>query len=280
MLKIWHSFIKNRLSAIGLAIISLLILAAIFAPYIAPAGYAELKYLQRINDFPSSNNWFGVDSVGRDYFTRIIFGIRVSLFVGFTSALIALLVGVPLGALAGYFQGTTDWVVLRLLEIFAVIPSLLVAILFITLFGGGLRNIICIIGGVSWMNICRLVRGEIIALKERDYCMAARAIGAKPLRILFRHLLPNAVSPIIVGLVLCIPRAIMMEAMLSFIGIGINPPTPSWGQMISEGLYYIQFYWHLVLFPSLFLVITVLSLTFIGDGIRNAVDPKLRVVKL
>jgi len=161
-------------------------------------------------------------------------------------------------------------------EIFSVIPALLIAILFVTLFGSGLQNIIFIIGLVSWMNICRLVRGEIIALKERNYFMAAKAIGAKPCRILFRHLLPNAIASIIVGLVLCVPRAIMLEAMLSFIGIGVNPPIPSWGQMISDGLYYIQFYWHLTLFPSLFITLTVLSLSFIGDGIRDATDPKLR----
>ena len=166
------------------------ILAAIFAPLITPAGYAELKYLDEINSFPSLNYWFGVDAVGRDYFSRVIYGIRVSLFVGFTTAFISLFIGVPLGALAGYLGGAVDWGVMRLVEIFSVIPPLLVAILFITLFGSGLQNIIFILALVSWMDICRLVRGEILTLKGREYSIAAKAIGVKPYRILFRHLLP------------------------------------------------------------------------------------------
>ena len=277
ILQIWHYFLyKNKLGLIALGVIFMFIFAAIFAPLITPAGYGEQKYLFEINNFPSRSHWFGVDAVGRDYFSRVIYGIRVSLFVGFATAFVALFIGVPLGALAGYFKGGVDWGVMRLVEIFSVIPPLLVAILFVTLFGSGLRNIIFIIASVSWMDICRLVRGEILTLKERGYSIAAKAIGAKPYRILFRHLLPNAVSPIIVGLVLCVPHAIMREAMLSFLGIGVNPPIPSWGQMISDGLYYIQFFWHLTLFPAIFLALTVLSLSLIGDGLRDAIDPKLK----
>jgi len=276
ILQTWRCFHKNKLGLIGLGVIFMFIFAAIFAPLITPAGYAEQKYLQEINNFPSGSHWFGVDAMGRDYFSRVIYGMRVSLFVGFTTAFIALFIGVPLGALAGYFGGAVDWGVMRLVEIFSVVPPLLVAILFVTLFGSGLQNIIFILALVSWMDICRLIRGEILTLKERQYSIAAKAIGAKPYRILFRHLLPNAVAPIIVGLVLCVPNAIMLEAMLSFLGIGVNPPTPSWGQMISNGLYYIQFYWHLTLFPAMFLALTVLSLSFIGDGLRDAMDPKLR----
>ena len=178
--------------------------------------------------------------------------------------------------MAGFFSGIVDWLVMRLVETFSVIPPLLVAILFVTLFGSGLQNVIIILALVSWMDVCRLVRGEILTLKEREYSRAAKAIGVKPYRVLFRHLLPNAVAPIIVGMVLCVPNAIMMEASLSFLGVGINPPTPSWGQMISDGLYYIQFYWYLTLFPAIFLALTVLSLSFIGDGLRDAMDPKLR----
>lgn len=276
ILEIWRYFHKNKLALIGLGVIFVFILAAIFAPLITPAGYAELKYLDKINSFPSLNNWFGVDAVGRDYFSRVIYGIRVSVFVGCTTAFISLFIGVPLGALAGYLGGTVDWGVMRLVETFSVIPPLLVAILFVTVAGSGLQNVIFILVLVSWMDICRLVRGEILTLKEREYSAAAKAIGAKPYRVLFRHLLPNAVAPIIVGMVLCVPNAIMLEAMLSFLGVGVNPPTPSWGQMISDGLYYIQFYWHLTLFPAIFLALTVLSLSFIGDGLRDAMDPRLR----
>lgn len=274
--QVFNHFKKSTLGMIGSGILLILVSLAVFAPLITPADYAELKYLDKINNRPSSANWFGVDSMGRDYFTRIIFGTRISLFIGFTSAIIALAVGVFLGALAGYFKGITDWIIMRLLEIFSVIPTLLIAIFFVTISGGETKNIIFIIGMVSWRNICRSVRGAIISLKEREFVVAARAIGAKPRRIIFKHLLPNAVAPIIVGLVLCISRAIMLEAMLSFLGIGVNPPTPSWGQMINEGLYHIQFYWHLSLFPSIFLVLTVLSLSLIGDNLRDALDPKLR----
>lgn len=276
MFEFWFVFSQNKLSVAGLILIILLILVAVLAPFITPVGYAEQEFLQEINAFPSKDHLFGVDAVGRDYFSRVIYGIRISLFVGFTAALISLLIGVPLGAMAGYFKGTMDWTVMRLIEVFSVIPPILIGILFVILFGSGLQNIIVIIGLVSWMNICRLVRGEIIALKERDYYVAAKAIGASHFRILFRHLLPNTASSVILGLLLCVPRAIMLEAMLSFLGVGINPPMPSWGQMINDGLYYIQFYWHLPLFPSIFLAVMVLSLSFIGDGFRDALDPRVR----
>lgn len=274
--EIWRYFRRNRLAVVGLSLLVILIVAAIFAPLITPAGYADQKYLHDLNSFPSLQHLFGVDNVGRDYFSRVIYGIRTSFLVGFSTALIALFIGVPLGAAAGYLGGTVDWIVMRLVETFSVIPPLLVAILFVTLFGSGLQNVILILSLVSWVDVCRLVRGQVISLKEREYALAARATGVRPARILFRHLLPNALAPIIVGMVLCVPNAIMLEAMLSFLGIGVNPPTPSWGQMISESLYYIQFYWFLTFFPALFLAVTVLSLSFIGDGIRDAMDPKLR----
>ena len=276
VVEIWKYFRKNKLALIGLTIMIVLALCAIFAPLITPSGYAEQKYLTEINGFPSAKHVFGVDAMGRDYFSRVIYGIRVSLSVGFITAIIALFIGVPLGALAGFFSGIVDWLIMRLVETFSVIPPLLVAILFVTLFGSGLQNVIFILALVSWMDVCRLVRGEILTLKQREYSTAAKAIGVRPYRVLFRHLLPNAVAPIIVGMVLCVPNAIMLEASLSFLGVGINPPTPSWGQMISDGLYYIQFYWHLTLFPAIFLALTVLSLSFIGDGLRDALDPKLR----
>ncbi len=275
-LELWKYFRKNKLAVFGLSLLLILLLAAVFAPLITPAGYADQNYLQQINAFPSLQHLFGVDNVGRDYFSRVIYGIRISFLVGFSTAIIALLIGVPLGAIAGFLGGTVDWVVMRLIETFSVIPPLLVAILFVTLFGSGLQNVIIILSLVSWMDVCRLVRGEVLSLKEREYALAARAIGVSSARLLFRHLLPNALAPIIVGMVLCVPNAIMLEAMLSFLGIGVNPPTPSWGQMISQSLYYVQFYWFLTFFPALFLAFTVLSLSFVGDGIRDAMDPKLR----
>lgn len=274
--EVLNRFRENKLSVIGLLILVLLLLCAVIAPLITPAGFADVDYLQEVNSFPSVSHFFGVDAVGRDYFSRIIYGIRISFLVGFSTALMALFIGIPLGALAGYYGGVIDWIIMRFVETFSVIPPLLVAILFVTLFGSGLQNVIIILSLVSWMDICRLVRGQFLALREREYSTAAKAVGVKSLQIMYRHLLPNAVAPIIVGMILCVPNAIMLEASLSFLGIGVNPPTPSWGQMISDGLYYLQFYWHLTLFPAIFLAFTVLSLSFIGDGLRDATDPKLR----
>ena len=274
--ELWRYYRKNHLALIGLGIALTLIFCAFCAPLITASRYDEQLYYDEINAFPSATHLFGVDNLGRDYFSRVIYGIRVSMVIGFTTALLALFIGVPLGAFAGYFGGVVDWSIMRVVEIFSVVPRLLIAILFVTLFGSGLQNVIVILTLVGWMDICRLVRGEVMALKERDYARAAKALGVGPLGILFKHLLPNAIAPIIVGMVLTVPRSIMLEAMLSFLGVGVNPPVPSWGQMISKGLYYIQFYWHLTLFPALFLAVTVLSLSFIGDGLRDALDPKLR----
>lgn len=261
---------------IGLWITTALVFFAIFAPLLTPAKYDLQLYYDEINAFPSLKHPFGVDDLGRDYYSRVIYGIRVSLTIGVATAILALLIGVPLGAIAGYYGGVVDWIIMRLVEIFSVTPRLLIAILFVTLYGSGLRNVIFILAMLGWMDISRLVRGEIISLKEREYARSAKALGVRPMQILFRHLLPNAVAPIIVGMVLTVPHSIMLEAMLSFLGVGINPPLPSWGQMISKGLFFIQYYWHFTLFPALFLAITVLSLSFMGDGLRDALDPKLR----
>lgn len=274
--EVWRYYKKNYLSLIGLGIMLTLIICAIIAPLITVARFDEQLYYDEINNFPSRVHFFGVDNLGRDYFSRVIYGIRVSLFIGLSVSLLALFIGVPIGAVAGYYGGWIDWITMRVIEIFSATPKLLIAILFMTLVGSGLKSIILILTLVGWMNVCRLLRGQIIALKEREYVLAAKAMGVKPITILFKHLLPNAISPIIVGMVLTIPRSIMLESMLSFLGVGVNPPVPSWGIMISKGLYNIQFYWHLTLFPSLFLALTVLSLSFVGDGLRDALDPKLR----
>jgi peptide/nickel transport system permease protein/oligopeptide transport system permease protein len=274
--EVWRHYKKNYLSLIGLGIILTLIICAIIAPLITVAGFDEQLYYDEINNFPSRAHFFGVDSVGRDYFSRVIYGIRVSLSIGFSVSFFALFIGVPIGALAGYYGGWVDWITMRIIEIFSSVPRLLIAILVVTLVGSGLKNIIFILAAVGWIDVCRLLRGQIIALKEREYTLAAKALGAKPITILFKHLLPNAISPVIIGMVLTVPRSIMLESMLSFIGVGVNAPTPSWGVLISQGLNYIQFYWHLALFPSLFLAGTILSLSFVGDGLRDALDPKLR----
>src|SRR5918911_2422820 len=266
-------FAANPLALAGLAFAVVLVLAAIAAPLITPARYDDTRYVAQTYAFPSGAHLFGVDAVGRDFFSRNVYAIRVSLAIGLGAALISALIGIPLGAVAGFYGGKTDWAVSRLLEVFQVIPPFMIAILLSTLSGGGLVVLVLIISATSWMGMCRLVRADVLALREEDFVLAARALGVGQARIIIRHLLPNALGPIIVAFSLTVPAAIITEAGLSFLGVGVNPPTPSWGSMIAEALPYATYYWHLELFPVLLLTVTVLSLSFIGDGLRDALDP-------
>jgi ABC-type dipeptide/oligopeptide/nickel transport system permease subunit len=225
---------------------------------------------------PSAEFWFGVDDLGRDFFTRIVYGARVSLTIGFAAAAFSVLIGIPLGALAGYFGGTTDWIIMRIIELFSVVPSLLAAMLLGALTGGGFFTIITIAALFGWVQVCLLVRAQVKSFKEKEFVRAAQALGASPWYIIRRHLIPNSVSPIIVGFVLAIPLAMMLEASLSFLGIGVQPPTPSWGQMINVGMNFMFFYWHMAIFPTAALAITVLATTLFGDGLRDALDPTLK----
>jgi ABC-type dipeptide/oligopeptide/nickel transport system permease subunit len=266
-------FAANPLALAGLAFAVVLVLAAIAAPLITPASYDATRYVAQTYAFPSRVHLFGVDAVGRDFFSRNVYAIRVSLAIGLGAALISALIGIPLGAVAGFYGGKVDWAVARLLEVFQVIPPFVIAILLSTLSGGGLVALVLIISFTSWMGTCRLVRADVLALREEDFVLAARALGVGQARLIIRHLLPNALGPILVAFSLTVPAAIITEAGLSFLGVGVNPPTPSWGSMIAEGLSYATYYWHLELFPVLLLTLTVLSLSFMGDGLRDALDP-------
>lgn len=272
----YQRFIDNKSAVAGAVILVVIILLAIFAPLVTKTRYDEQAFLEKVLAFPSAEHLFGVDSVGRDFFSRVIYGARVSLGVGVLAAVISLLIGLPLGAIAGYFGGKIDWAIMRLVEIFSVIPPLVVAILLAALFGGGIGNVVFISAMFAWPQTCRLVRGQVMATRQREFVMASVAFGAGSSFILRKHLIPNSISPIIVGFVLAIPNAMMLEASLSFLGVGIDPPIPSWGQMINQGLEYMFFYWHLVVFPTLFLAVTVLSTSLFGDGLRDALDPSLK----
>jgi peptide/nickel transport system permease protein/oligopeptide transport system permease protein len=272
----FRRFTENKSSFVAGIFILILALAALSAPLITPASYESQAFLDEALAFPSTAHWFGVDNVGRDLYSRIVYGARVSLGIGLVSALASVLIGVPLGAIAGYYGGAVDWFVMRLVELFSVIPPFLIAILAASLLGGGVFNIIMIASAFGWVQVARLVRGQVISVKTREFILAARGMGARSRHIITRHLIPNSVSPIIIGFVLAIPQAMMLEASLSFLGVGINPPTPSWGQMISDGIYFLFFYWHLPLFPTLFLAVTVLATSVFGDGLRDALDPTLK----
>lgn len=272
----WYRFKKNKLAVAALTFIIVISTMAVCAPLITPTDYEDQTYLDETLSAPDSENWFGVDSVGRDYFTRVIYGTRVSLGIGILAALAAVAIGVPIGAIAGFFGGKVDWIVMRFIEVFSVIPPLLMGIVFATVTGGGVGMIIVIAAAFYWVYVARLVRGQVKSLRNEDYIEAAEAMGAKKGYIIYKHVIPNTVAQIIVGLVLMMPKAIMLEASLSFLGVGVNPPLPSWGQMISDSLYYLFYYWHLPLLPALFLAITILSISVVGDGLRDALDPKIK----
>ena len=272
----WRRFTANKAAVGGGIVLVILILMAIFAPLIVTSGPNDQAFLTQSLAFPSAQHWFGVDDLGRDFFARIVYGAQVSLGIGFSAAVCSLLIGLPLGAMAGYLGGRFDWVIMRIVELFSVVPPLLAALLLASVTRGGLWAIVLIAALFGWKDVCILVRAQVKAFREKEFIMAAQALGASPWHIIFRHLIPNAVSPIIVGFVLAIPLAMMLEASLSFLGIGVQPPTPSWGQMINVGMNFMFFYWHMAAFPTLALAITILSASLLGDGLRDAFDPTLK----
>jgi ABC-type dipeptide/oligopeptide/nickel transport system permease subunit len=273
---IWLRFKANRAAIVSGVVLLAIVLMAIMAPAITIAGYDEQNFLEHGLEPPSSQFWFGVDDLGRDFFSRIVYGARVSLSIGFISALCSILIGIPLGALAGYFGGWVDWFIMRVIEMFSVIPPLLAAMLLGALTNGGFLTVVMIASLFGWVQVCLLVRAQVKAFKEKEFVRAAVALGASPAYVIRRHLLPNSISPIIVGFVLAIPLAMMLEAGLSFLGIGVQPPVPSWGQMINVGMNFMFFYWHMAVFPTVALAVTVLATTYFGDGLRDALDPTLK----
>ena len=267
--------LRNRLAMAGGIVIALLCLIAIFADVLAPLPYTKTNF-GRLNEAPSHDYPLGTDQLGRDLLSRMIYGARVSMLVGLGAQVIVVLIGVPIGALSGYVGGRTDLFLTRFVDVMYAFPRLLFVILVMSMLGAGLTNIFIAIGLTGWVGIARQTRAQVLTLKEKEFVDGARALGAGFARLLTRHVLPNALTPIVVAVTFGIPEAIFTEAALSFIGVGINPPTPSWGQMVGEGQQYIRSYWHLCVFPSIAIAITMLSFTFFGDGVRDALDPKLK----
>jgi len=269
----WRRFIRNRLAIIGLVIVSLLVFVAVTAPILAPDGYNHQVY-EDAYLFPGWGHLMGTDGLGREVWHRVLYGARVSLLVGVVSQIWAYGVGVLLGALAGFRGGRVDYMIMRFVDAMAAFPSLLFAILVMSALGAGLWQLMLAIGLTNWITACRLTRAQLLHLRETGYVLAARAVGAKQKRIIRAHLLPNALSPLIVGLTLGIPGAIFSEAGLSFLGLGINPPTPTWGQMVGEGYQFLGYYWHMAVFPAIAIALTMLGFTWVGDGLRDALDPR------
>jgi ABC-type dipeptide/oligopeptide/nickel transport system permease subunit len=249
-----------------------LIFMAVFAEVLAPEGYDHQVYTQAWR-FPSWKHPMGTDPYGRDVLTRIIYGARISLAVGFISNSIALLIGLPFGAAAAWFGGTTDYIFMRIIEVVNAVPNLLLGILIMTVLGTGLQNVLLVFIFTGWMGIARLVRGQLLSLREQDYILAARCIGVQDWKIITRHLLPNALTPIIVNVTMGIPGAILGESSLSFLGIGIAPPMPSWGRMLNDYLSAVQTHWYLAFFPGLMIAIAMYAFTLIGDGLQDALNP-------
>jgi len=251
------------------------VLIAVFADFLAPLPYTKTNF-GRLTEPPSRDYPMGTDQLGRDVLSRMIYGARVSMMVGLGAQIIVVLLGVPIGALSGYLGGRVDLYLMRFVDVMYAFPNLLFVILVMSMLGAGLMNIFIAIGLTGWVGIARQTRAQVLAIKEKEFVEGARGLGAGFARLLGRHVLPNALTPIVVAVTFGIPQAIFTEAALSFIGVGINPPTPSWGQMVGEGQQYLRTYWHLCVFPSIGIAVTMLSFTFLGDGVRDALDPKLK----
>lgn len=271
-----YRFFRNRLAVFGLVIVFTFLFTAVFADFLAPYPYDRVDFTS-VRTLPGVNPQYplGTDEVGRDYLSRLIYGARTSMTVGITIQFIALLIGVPLGGMAGYLGGKVDFVVSRLIDIMTAFPGLIFAILVITLFGGGMWMVIFALSITSWIGIARLTRAQILSLREKEYIEAARALGVTQRGIVFRHLIPNSLSPLLVAVSFGIPAAIFGEAGLSFLGIGINDPIPSWGKMVGVSGAYVRVSWHMALFPTLAIALSMLGFSFVGDGLRDALDPKL-----
>jgi ABC-type dipeptide/oligopeptide/nickel transport system permease subunit len=268
-------FARNRLSMVALVIILLLVLMALFADVLAPEGYDKQAYDQAWQA-PSWEFPLGTDPFGRSLLSRIIHGARISLLVGLVSMIFSLLIGLPIGAASAWFGGAVDTFFMRLIDVISAVPNLLLAILIVTVLGSGLRNVLLVLILTGWMGMARLVRGQILSIRESDYVLAARCTGARDWRIISRHLLPNALSPIIVAVTLGIPGAILAEAGLSFLGVGVNPPLPSWGRMVNEYLTAVQSHSYLTLFPGIMIALAMYAFTLVGDGLQDALDPTSR----
>lgn len=271
----WIRMRRNKLAMVGLFIIISLVLIAIFADFIAPFGFAE-QNLQNQFAKPNSTNLFGTDNLGMDIFSRIIYGSRISLKVGFISVGIALVLGVAIGAVTGYYGGKVDNFLMRFIDILQSIPDILLAIAILAALGPKLANLMIAVGVGAIPGYARIVRSSVLSIRDMEFIEAAKANGSSDFRIIFKHVIPNCLAPIIVQATLGVAYAIINAAGLSFIGLGLEPPAPEWGAMLSAGRAFIRDHVHMTIFPGLAIVITIFALNVLGDGLRDALDPKLK----
>ncbi len=271
----WQRFRRHRVALAGAVVVVVLILSALLAGVIAPYRFEDIDLTSRLRP-PSWSHLLGTDTIGHDVFTRLLYAGRVSLLVGFSAAVAAAAVGVVIGATAGFYGGALDNVLMRLTDISLALPDLPILIVLSKYLGGSVTGVVLVISLFAWRGVPRLVRGEVLKLRGQEFSEAARALGATDVRILFRHLVPNALAPVIVAATLIVGQAILTEAALSFLGIGIQPPVPSWGNMLQNAQDFILSAPGLAVYPGAMIFLTVLCFNFLGDGLRDALDPRLR----
>ena len=271
----WKRLKRNRLAIVGLVVVALLILVAIFAPLLAPYPYNVMDYDHPF-EFPNSEHWFGTDQFGRDIFSRVIYGTRISIPIGFLCVIVAFALGGTLGAIAAYYGGSVDNVIMRIMDIIQSIPSMLLAIAVSATLGGGMRNLIIAIAISTMPARSRVVRASILTVKRNDYIESARAMGASSRRQLLKYMLPNAIGPILTAITFSVATAILTVSSLSYIGLGIPEPMPEWGALLAASKAFLNTYPYMLIFPGLAIMITVLALNLFGDGLRDALDPRLK----
>jgi peptide/nickel transport system permease protein len=274
-MKTLKRLLKNFAFTAGLILTLLLVLAALAAPLLSPHD-PNVQDTSRRLEAPSKDHKLGLDDLGRDVLSRIIWGARVSLRVGFSVVLMASIVGITLGAISGYFGGIVDALVMRLCDVLLAFPGILLAIALVAVLGPSINNVVLALSIIGWVGYARLVRGQVLKVREMEYVTAAKALGAKSPRVIIRHVLPNVINPVIVMATLGLAGAVLAEAALSFLGLGVQPPTPSWGAMLTSGRRYLGLANHLAIFPGAAIMLAVMGLNFLGDGLIDALDPKYR----
>jgi peptide/nickel transport system permease protein len=271
----WRALARNRLAVVGGAVVLCLAVLAVLAPVIAPWD-PNRPNIKKVLEGPSRQHWLGTDHLGRDVLSRMLYGSRVSLAVGFVSVGIATVIGIVLGSIAGYHGGLVDAFVMRLVDLMLVFPRFFLLLAVLAFLTPSIWTIMAVIGLTGWMGVTRLVRAEFLSLKEREFVLWSQSIGASGFRVIWRHILPNAMAPVLVAMTLGIPAAILTESGLSFLGLGVQPPFATWGNILNEGKDAIEIAWWLSVYPGLAILVTVLSYNLLGEGIRDALDPRLR----
>ncbi|MBI2981732.1 MAG: ABC transporter permease subunit [Deltaproteobacteria bacterium] len=271
----WYRLNKNRLAVASLGVLLLFSSLAVLTPWIAPFSFEAIDFRQ-ISQAPSLRHWFGTDNLGRDLFTRVLFGMRVSMAVGIVATAVSLVIGVLWGATAGFLGGKVDYAMMRFVDILYSLPYLFFVIILMTIFGRNIILLFVALGAVSWLTMARIVRGQVLSLKKKEFIEAAYAVGARKRNIILGHLIPNSLGPVIIYTTLTIPRVILEEAFLSFLGLGVQAPMASLGSLTQDGAQAMELYPWMIIFPSLVLAVLLFSMNYLGDGLRDALDPRLK----